>query len=90
MHEHLVSMYTACNMNIINKYSQGDQLDFGELNPMPSTNPFGAVDDIFDFQAHSHPQTSFSGPPVYTDFGLLEEVGNNTINMWSGAPSGFE
>ncbi|KAK0241803.1 fungal-specific transcription factor domain-containing protein [Armillaria nabsnona] len=68
----------------------GDQLDFGELNPMPSTNQFGAVGGVFDFQAPSHPQTSFSGPPVYTDFGLLEEVGNNTINMWSDAPSGFD
>ncbi len=90
MHEHLVSIYTACNMNIINNYPQGDQLDFGELNLMPSTNQFEAVGGVFDFQAPSHPQTLFSGPPVYTDFGLLEEVGNNTINMWSGAPSGFE
>ncbi|KAG7446295.1 uncharacterized protein BT62DRAFT_931742 [Guyanagaster necrorhizus] len=55
-----------------------------------SANQVGAIDDLLNFQASSHPQTSFSGPSMYTDFGLLEEVGNNTINMWTGAPSGFD
>ncbi|KAK0461277.1 fungal-specific transcription factor domain-containing protein [Desarmillaria tabescens] len=69
----------------------GTQQYFDE-NLTPSANQVGAIQvgDAFNFQASSHPETSFSGSSTYSDFGLLEEVGNNTINMWTGAPAGFD